>query len=623
MRGHRFALAAILVVAAALRLVGLGWGLRHPPHMDERVFVENTLAMIDAGDLDHRYYEYPGLVFYLLWPVLAPFAGSEPGPSAYLAARALIAAFGVLGCAALFPLGRRLHSPAAGLAAAALMAVSPVAVETAHMFRPDVVLQALTALALLAFLRLDGSRRAEAIAGAALGLAVATKFSGVFLVPAYVAARVLAPGPRARRLLLGGAAAAAAFALASPYAIVHAREFVDGALVQLRYHYDEDVRESVGYAAMLVQYAGVWARGLGLAGAAASLAGLLPAWRAWRAWLPSLLLAAVTFAVLATSDVRHERFLLPALSVGCLLGGAGAGYVVAAAAAGRERLYPVIATIVAALLLAPPLRHSAWYAREMREPLTRDLVLDWVTASVPARARIVSSVPLLGLDPERYDVVALPRIGPENRPQVLEADVVLSTAADDAGALSGLAPAFQAAPGSKYQGRTVVSAWSVPPALRPPLRRLPLDAARLSASDSPSDLPLLGDGSLDTLWHTRGPQERGDWVGIALDGAAPVARVEMVLGEEARFAARQVRVEVSDDGRSWREAAALSGRAPVELQPGGGDHSQVLLLSPPQPARSLRLVQAGLGWRRRWGIAELRVWVLAESGNQQPALSGQ
>ena len=210
------ALAAVLALAALLRFTGLGWGLRHPPHPDERVFVESTLEMLRAGDLDHRYYEYPGLVFYLLAPLLWPFRGQPPGPQAYLLARGLVAACGVLGCAVLYPLGRRLHSAAAGLGAALLMAVSLVAVETSHMFRPDVVLQLLCALGLLAFARVDGGARRECAAGVALGASLAAKFSGVFLLPSYVAARMLAPGPRLLRLLLGGAVAALSFALLSP-----------------------------------------------------------------------------------------------------------------------------------------------------------------------------------------------------------------------------------------------------------------------------------------------------------------------------------------------------------------------------------------------------------------------
>jgi len=97
---RRAALLAILLLAAALRAVGLGWGLRHPPHPDESVFLDNVALMLRSGDLDHRYYQYPGLFFYMLYPLvwLLPSGGDAPGPAAYQAARALVAAFGVAAC---------------------------------------------------------------------------------------------------------------------------------------------------------------------------------------------------------------------------------------------------------------------------------------------------------------------------------------------------------------------------------------------------------------------------------------------------------------------------------------------------------------------------------------------
>ena len=139
---RRAALLATLLLAAALRFAGLGWGLRQPPHPDEAVFLDNVALMIRSGDLDHRYYQYPGLFFYMLYPLVFLLPHDPPGPSTYLAARTLVAAFGVAACALVDTLGRKAAGPRAGLLAALLLAVSPVAVETAHMVRPAVVLQA-------------------------------------------------------------------------------------------------------------------------------------------------------------------------------------------------------------------------------------------------------------------------------------------------------------------------------------------------------------------------------------------------------------------------------------------------------------------------------------------------
>ena len=113
MRPGTLAVGGVLLLAGILRFTGLSWGLRHAPVRDEQDFVENAGQMIAHRDLDHRFYEYPGLFFDLLCPVLAVAPSSAPytspwdglprvtqyGASGYLAARGLVAAFGVLNVA--------------------------------------------------------------------------------------------------------------------------------------------------------------------------------------------------------------------------------------------------------------------------------------------------------------------------------------------------------------------------------------------------------------------------------------------------------------------------------------------------------------------------------------------
>src|SRR5262245_52412322 len=175
--------------------------------------------MLGRGDLDHAYYEYPGLTFYLLAPVLGLLR--LHGPGAYLAARAIVAVFSVLNVALSYRLGSALKGPAAGLAAAALMAVSPAEVRVAHMVRPDVILETLSLLALLSFLRLGERARDDVLAGAAIGAAVAVKFTGVLLLPSYLVQRWLTPPRGWHQPLLAGLASVLSFGLLSPYSFLH------------------------------------------------------------------------------------------------------------------------------------------------------------------------------------------------------------------------------------------------------------------------------------------------------------------------------------------------------------------------------------------------------------------
>lgn len=595
---RRAALLGILLLAAALRYAGLAWGLRHPAHPDESVFVDNVALMIRSGDLDHRYYQYPGLFFYMLYPLVYLLPHDPPGPSAYLAARALVAAFGVAAVALVDRLGRKVAGSGAGLLAALLLAVSPVAVETAHMVRPDVVLQAFTIAALLALLRVGPRLGGDALSGVALGLAGAVKFTAVFLVPSYLARRLAVPGPRVRGVLLAAAVALAVFVLASPYAVLHVGDFVAGVKAQVGYHYQERGLGPVSYGRMVLFYLASARKALGVPAALLCLGGLLPAFRSGRVWAPLLLLPVTAVAVLATSDVKHDRFLLPALSVAFVLAGMGAERLAGA----RRAAFVLVAAVAAAL----PLFSSLTYLRGVVSPSTRDVALDVVEATASPGSRVVSSVERLGLDPSRVEVMPLDGLGRGQRAQILEADLVVSTENDDAEAVAGLEKVREVEPVNPWNGPGI-TVWRVPASVRPVRRRLRLEPAWLSASENLAELPQAVDGRDDTWWRTETVQQPGDWLQVTLPEPARLDRLELDVDGNGRLGARELKLLVSADGRDFVEAATRPGRPALDDQRVEGmSHSQVFLLTPPVEARALRLVLTRPG-AHRWGVAELRL----------------
>ncbi|MET0553223.1 MAG: glycosyltransferase family 39 protein, partial [Vicinamibacteria bacterium] len=596
---ERLALAGIVVLALALRLVGLSAGLRHPPHNDERVFVENAHRMAAERSLDHGFYEYPGLAFFLLAPVEGAFGETPPGPRAYYAARALVAVTGGLVCLLLFRLGSGIAGPGAGLVAALFGAVSPVAVETAHQFRPDVLLQAATVLALLAFRRLDDTVWPDLLAGAALGLAGALKFSAVFLLPSYFAVRLLTPGPRVLGVVRTGLVAVAVLVVFTPVLLWRFSDFADGATVQVAYHYEDRADGAVAYHVMALEYLGVWQKALGWPGTVLSVLGILALARRPRELAPLVLLPLVAVAVLATSDFRRERFLLPALSSAFVLAGAG-GALLASRLRG--------AGAAAALCAAWPFAQSAQWVADVSVPGTRDRVLDFVTTQVPAGARLVSDVPQIGLDGARYEVMEVPRLTAARRLQVLESDYVLAGPQVDAEAVSGLDERFAAEPLARVQGPRV-TVYAVPAGLRPPYEPVALTAAQLSASEEASGLPALVDGRAYPSWRTSGPQRAGDWIAADLGREVLLGRVELLSGDDPKFAARELQVLVSQDGSAFREAAALPGRA-EDQRARREEPSQVFVLSPPVRARAVKLALLKRG-PRRWGVAELKLFAVA------------
>jgi dolichyl-phosphate-mannose-protein mannosyltransferase/F5/8 type C domain-containing protein len=598
-------LLVILVLAAALRFTGLNWGLRHPVLWDEQLFVEHAQRMIDDRDLDHQFYYYPGLIFYLLGPVLWLFGdGTPPGPASFLAARAMVAAFGTLNVALLYALGRDLLGRRAALLGALLLAVSPVAVETGHLFRPDVVLQTLVLVALLAFRRVGGELRADLFSGAALGLAGALKFSGIFLVPSYLAARALTPGRRVLGVAAAGSIAVAVFVLASPYSLLRAREFGKGVEGQIAFNQAERPTGESSWLSMGLLYANVWPKALGWPAALLALLGLGRLRDDARTWTPLVLLPLVTLAVMATSQLRFDRHMLPSLGVPILL--ASAGYDTLA----RKGRWLSIGLAIA--VVAVPLQGSVSFVHAVLLPGTRDLALDWLQAHVPAGRRVLSTVERFGFPDGRWEILLSGPLSADQRRQVVNVDFVVTTRDGDPLALEGLPSTYVAAPASRWSGPEL-RIHAVPLSLRPAYRPVPLRPEDLRASAEAAMVKFAADGSLATSWNSGRPQRAGDWLEAGWAETRNVGRVELRLDADPRREARALRVLASIDGREWKEVPALPGRPRVENQVDSArGFSQVLLL-PPTSARALRLeiVRDAV---RRWAVSELLVFAVEPSG---------
>ena len=589
------AVAIVTILAAALRFTGLGFGLHHRPYPDERVFVENAHRMVAERSLDHRYYEYPGLIFGLLAPGLAVVgADRPPGPEAYLAARAIVAGFGVASVFLVAVLGRRLMGPVGAGAAALLLAVSPVAVDAAHMVKPDVMLEAFVLLAFLAFGGVGARPLGDVVAGAALGAAAAVKFSGVLLVPSYLLHRWLTPGHRVRGIVLATLGAAAVFFLTTPYALLHLGSFLaSGVLVQLRYHYRPEL-VGLSYPAAAWAYIGTLEEAVGPALVLALPTLLLR--REWRSWVPLLLFPAILILTFSTSSVHHDRFLIPSLGIVAL----AVGRTIDALAA-RHRAFAIALALAAA---SPGLVSSAGYAWRLTRPGTQDKVAAWTAEHLPAGARVLNLATYLELDRSRFEVVdpsGSSRLDPYLARHV---DFVVA-APEEAARFTGSPLLYSVAPASPEAGPPL-AVFRVPPDRLPRYRPVDLGGARLSASENGEDLEQLRDGRKDTEWATAGAQKPGAWVQVDLAAPASLGRVELELGPRRSRFGRDLRVMVSDDGSAWRAVPVAQGRAPVDEQPAAEKGANQVLIFAPVCVRGLRLVQEGRA-DRRWAIAEMHL----------------
>lgn len=430
-------LGAIVLAGGILRFTGLGFGLPAVYNPDEVAIMNRAMALAPNG-LNPGNFLYPSLYFYALfaWEGLLFVAGWIAGrfdslvafereffrdPSIhYLAGRALTALCGTATLVATWMLARRLFGLASGIAAAALLAVAPLAVRDAHYVKHDVpvtLLVVLTHLVLAGALavRTDAgaaarpdpaatrwSPRAEGrwwwIAGLLAGLAFSTHYYAVFvLVPlVLVTMRARTPGePAALRLTRTGATlgvAGLAFLAASPFLpveldtawrdMVANREIVvdrattsGGAFASLGFYLSWMAVDASGRLAWLLALVGLWA--VGRQGP-------------WHALL--VLSFPLTFVLFMANTVPASRYLNPVLPFVAVLGGATVAWL---AEGGRRRRLAVSAVLLAALLEAGSA--SVHTVRFFQQADTRTLAQAWIEAHVaPGTTVLIQpySVPL-------------------------------------------------------------------------------------------------------------------------------------------------------------------------------------------------------------------------------------
>jgi hypothetical protein len=346
------ALAAILMVAFALRLLGLGWGLPNSQHYfsyhPDEIFLLLPSFGLAQGDWNPHFFNYGTLYIYLVGlPALllhvVPEAAQFPENlrALYELGRGITLGMGIATIALLFaacgPRQWRL-----GLLAAALLAVCPLDAVNSAYATVDVPTAFWLTLAFLLAIRGAGqpTGRQAALVGLASGLAGATKYNaGLFIIPAILAPVLVQP--RTWRWswaagVIGGAILG--FALGCPF--FWTEEFRRGLLFEVRH-------AQVGGTLAFVNTGNGWSyhllrglpTGLGYPMLAALVLGIVGAVRL--RWLPgriSLLWCALYLVVIGFGKERFIRYLVLLLPFAAVLAAAGLGWLASLARSARSLL---------------------------------------------------------------------------------------------------------------------------------------------------------------------------------------------------------------------------------------------------------------------------------------------
>jgi hypothetical protein len=421
-RGLVLGVVAVGLVAAVLvRWPIASHDVTHYGGPDEGEVVENVLEMIRMEDWDHRHPGYPGLHFYLqMVPAKLHLASSSltipelPRAGFYLAARRLTLLAGVLSAGVVFLIGRTFLSPLSATLAAIWIAISPLAFRESAVVNPDLVLMLFVSVSLMASLRLLESRTWSAylLAGVAVGLASAIKYTGVFALGPFFLAWLLGPDPRRQwhRWLCGVAVSAVAFLIASPYTLLNVSSFVRGLSMHVGYYQAASVNASLELTRQVAT------RGVGVLAAVAAFGGALRALVMFdRRLLVLLAYPASYWFVFSLFDRAYPRHALVLLPVVALV-----------AADAFERLlsrFPMsVRALLAVVVVSGPMMGSFELWQRAHRPTPADGAAAWVEANLPVGARVLEDQHTPRLDPRTYRVH---RIGVEEKRFVGNFDWVL------------------------------------------------------------------------------------------------------------------------------------------------------------------------------------------------------
>lgn len=412
-RSALIALVLLTVVAGWLRFTATSFGLPDHYRPDEEYMVSRALGFEHSWD--PHFALYPAAQMYVQHAALRVYAVTvghwrdfraayaDPGAGlAYLVCRRVSAAMGTATVPVIFAAGALAYGTAAGMGAAAIIAVATLAERNSKYATTDAAAVLWISLALIAILTIArrGRTRDYLAAGLLTGVASATKYPAGALVFAIFVAHLemrrrngrSLPGALADfKLYIAAAASIAAFACATPYF------FLDRAQTVHAYEYQRGF-ELHGVGNTMAGHGPGW---LFLRAMPASfgwpLAVLMLFAMAWIVARPRpgtwalLSFVAICFAAIAASHYVFYRYLLIPMPAMALIAGLclsdlarlGARAIGARPAAG-------CAIVALGLILTPCAVRDVELNHLLLQTDTRTIARQWIQAHLPPGTKIAA-----------------------------------------------------------------------------------------------------------------------------------------------------------------------------------------------------------------------------------------
>jgi 4-amino-4-deoxy-L-arabinose transferase-like glycosyltransferase len=405
---HLPALGLLLVATLLLRLWGIKQGLPYSYNVDEAThFVPRAVAFLSHDYNPHYFLNPPGYSYLLnivfeLW-----FGGSDAitrayatDPTAlYVVGRIVAAVLGTVAVLLTYLAASRWFGRNVALLAAAIFGLAFLPVFYSHLALNDVPTLAPVALSLygIAGVMRYGRMRDYAIAGVAIGLAAATKYTGGITLVCLLAAfasdsttRTFAIAARRFAVCLG--LALLAFIAANPYSVLDFSAFQTGLTSQASLAAGQDpVKLGTTPGSGIAYYLWTFTWGLGWIPTLAAVGGsvlLLVRRRIAMAFV--LLPAPIAFIIFMGEQQRFfGRWLMPVFPIVAIVAAFGCVELVRWLVRARRLPLALAGGLVATLVLAQSVVAVVHNDAVLSRPDTRNLTRAWMVENVPAGAKVV------------------------------------------------------------------------------------------------------------------------------------------------------------------------------------------------------------------------------------------